>query len=84
LGRRLSPYRFACIQEEFKEAQGLADLLPLCVMAGHDGASTGGGGCNSIMSFSSRQACGGKVTVLLISSLSAKGMAGFAVTPDGI
>lgn len=52
-------------------------------MPGHDGASTGGGGCNSIASHSSKQACGGKVTVLLI-SLGTKGMAEFAVTPDGI
>lgn len=53
-------------------------------MPGHDGASAGGGGYNSIASHSSKQACGGKVTVLLISSLSTKGMAEFAVTPDGI
>lgn len=53
-------------------------------MAGHDGASTGGGGCNSIASHSSKEVCGGKVTVLLISFLSTKGMAEFAVTPDGI
>lgn len=53
-------------------------------MPGHDEASAGGGGCNSIASHSSKQACGGKVTVLLICSLGTKGMAEFAVTPDGI
>lgn len=53
-------------------------------MPGHDEGSAGGGGCNSIASHSSKPACGGKVTVLLISSLGTKGMAEFAVTPDGI